>query len=112
MVVSAQITAARRPQYDSTMIPHGALVCLALLSWTPFVVFGSPAPESLIPLAGQAIPLTRRTSSPILDAEQRVLLAKAQRDAVIVKYFGGAPEVRRSSGSNQCVCIILGGATA
>ena len=102
------MAAARRPQCDSTMVPHGSLaLCLAFLSWAPFAVLGSPAPESSIPLTGQTIPLTRRTSSPILDADQRGLLAKAQRDLVIARYFGGTAEVRRSSGSNLCVYIIL-----
>ena len=92
-------------------MPHGPLACLALLSWTPFIVFGALVPEPSITLtAGQAIPLTRRTSSSVLDADERGLLAKAHRDAVIARYFGGTPEVRRSSGFNLCVYIIPGGA--
>ena len=93
------------------MLPHGPLAFLALLPWTPFVVvLGAPALESSTPLIGQAIPLTRRTSSIIPDADQWGLLAKAQRDAVSARYFGGTQEVRRSSGSNLCVYIILDGA--
>ena len=92
------------------MIPHGPLVCLAFLSWTPFIVLGALASEPSIPLTGQAIPLIRRTSLSIPDADKRGLFAKAQRDAVITRYFGGTPEVRRSSGSNVCVYIILGSA--
>ncbi|KAL4066061.1 aspartic peptidase domain-containing protein [Scleroderma yunnanense] len=77
--------------------PHA---CLALLSLTSYV-FGVPTAD---PLIGQAIPLTRRTPSRFLDIDERGLIAQAQRDAVIARYFGKEPAVRRrSTGSNAIV---------
>ena len=86
------------------------LAYLPLLSLTPYV-FGAPAADASIPLIGSAIPLTRRTPSRTLDVDQRSLIAKSQRDAVITRYFGGEPGRRRSTGSNACVYFAFGSGT-
>ncbi|KIM57203.1 hypothetical protein SCLCIDRAFT_1219652 [Scleroderma citrinum Foug A] len=78
------------------------LAHLTLLSLTPHV-FGAPAADSSIPLIGSAIPLTRRTPSLTPDVDQRGLVAKSQRDAVIARYFGGEPVRQRSNGSNSII---------
>lgn len=83
------------------------LAHLTLLSLTPHV-FGAPAADSSIPLIGSAMPLTRRTPSLTPDVDQRGLVAKSQRDAVIARYFGGEPVRQRSNGSNSCVYFSFG----